>query len=151
MEVTALKYLMEQYEEVVMFINRKLTAFLAEQLAGEVTAEQFFVLRSIKKYGPCPISMLEGWNNENRNVILIITERLINKGYVIRTIDPQDSRVTLLETTEQAEDVLKSGEEKMYQFISPYLGDLEQEEVESFTRIYKKIHDSIRKKESHSV
>jgi DNA-binding MarR family transcriptional regulator len=149
MDANKLEHFMERYEEVMIYTNRKLIALLAEQLAGNITAEQYFALRSIKKHGPCTSSMLCDWNNENRNAATILIDRLVSKGYVIRSYDPQDQRVMLLETTEKAENILAAGEAKIRQFVSSYLEELEEEELNTFIRIYEKIGEIVKKKELH--
>ncbi|MFC5773187.1 MarR family winged helix-turn-helix transcriptional regulator [Ectobacillus antri] len=146
MEKQKMRHLIERYEDIFIFATRKLNALLAE-LLEDLTPEQYFTLRHIKRYGPCTSSTLSELNCVNRSAMTAMINKLAAKGYVTRTTDSQDRRIIWLETTQEAEAVLAAGEEEMHTFIASYLTELEAEEVESFIHIYEKIWNIIRAKE----
>ncbi|MCP8968036.1 MarR family winged helix-turn-helix transcriptional regulator [Ectobacillus ponti] len=149
MDAEKLGQLIRRYEEVFLFANRKLNSMLSGQLSDDVTSEQYKMLRLIKHYGPCTSSKLSEINQVNRSAITAMIDRLVAKGYVERLADPQDRRVTLLETTPAAERVLQEGEEKIRQFVGTYMQELEDAEIETFVSIYEKIWRIINQKEGN--
>ena len=139
--------LIRRYEDIFVFANRKIHVLFAEQLSDDITAEQFFTLRLIKERGPCTSSLLSEWNCVNRSATTAMVDRLVAKGYVTRQPDSQDRRVILLQATEEAEQVLQAGQEKLRQFVRTYLDELEEGELESFISVYERIWNIIQEKE----
>lgn len=147
MDAKKLDSLIRRYEEVFIFVNKKLNVLLAERLSGDITLEQYGTLRHIDQYGPCPASIVAEYNCVNRSATTAMIDRLVAKGYVTRVAHTQDRRVVLLQTTKEAENVLATMEENLRLFVHSYLEELEEEEVEQFIHIYEKIWRIINEKE----
>lgn len=146
METHKLDALISRYEEVYLFATRKIASMLAEQFK-EITLEQYFIVRFLKKSGPCPPSRLAEICNVNRSAVTAMIDRLVAKGYVTRVRNDEDRRVVHVDITEAGSLVYQSGEEKLRQLVESYLQELEEKEVEDFVRIYEKIVEIISRKD----
>jgi MarR family transcriptional regulator, organic hydroperoxide resistance regulator len=138
MEAQRLDSLISRYEEVYLFATRKISSMISE-LFKEITIEQYFAVRYLKKTGPCPSSQLAEVCGVNRSAVTAMVDRLLAKGYVSRLRDEHDRRVVYLDLTEAGHQVYLSGQEKLRQLVESYLQKLEEDEVEAFIRIYEKI------------
>lgn len=138
MEATKLDLLLTRYEEVYWFATRKLSS-IVEELFKEITLEQYFAIRYLKKHGPCPASQLAEFSNVNRSAVTAMIDRLHSKGYVTRIRSHNDRRVVHLDVTEAGNQVYQSGEEKLRLLAESLLQQLEDDEMEAFVRIYEKI------------
>ncbi|MNN69582.1 putative HTH-type transcriptional regulator YusO [compost metagenome] len=112
---------------------------MISELFTEITIEQYFAIRYLKKNGRCPPSRLAEVCGVNRSAVTAMVDRLLTKGFVSRVRDEQDRRVVYLDITEAGHQVYLSGEEKLRQLVESYLQKLEEDEVEAFIRIYEKI------------
>lgn len=144
MDQHKLEALIHRYEEVYMFATRKIASMIAEQIK-EITMEQYFAIRYLKKNSPCTSSELADACGVNRSAITAMVDRLVTKGFVQRIRDEGDRRMVYLESTEAGDRVYLEGEEKIRQLVESYLQELEEDEVEAFVRIYEKIVHIIRK------
>ncbi len=139
MESTKLDSLIRRYEEVYFFATRKIFALISEQVQDDLTTEQYFALRHVRRFGPCSSSDLALHCNVNRSAITAMVDRLASKSYIRRARDRQDRRVIRLHCTAKGETVIARGEEKIRKFVQSYLQELEEHEMEQFIRIYEKI------------
>lgn len=138
MEAQKLDLLIARYEAVYLFATRKITSMISE-MVKEITIEQYFAIRYLKNFGPCPSSKLAEVCGVNRSAVTAMVDRLVTKGFVTRVRKEEDRRVVYLDITEAGNQVYQSGEEKLRQLVESYLQQLEEEEVEAFVRIYEKI------------
>lgn len=145
MDKEKLQEFIERYEEIYFFANRKISSLIAETVLDDLTSEQYVVLRSLKKYGPCKPSELADICQVNRSAITGKIDRLVNKGYVIRTRQEDDRRTIYLETTKKGDEVYQKGEQQIQQFVESYLKELTEKELEQFLSIYEKITMIIQK------
>lgn len=139
MDREKLQEFIERYEEIYFFANRKISSLISETVLDDLTSEQYVVLRSLKKYGPCKPSELADICQVNRSAITGKIDRLVNKGYVIRTRQVDDRRTIYLETTKKGDEVYQKGEQQIQQFVESYLKELSEKELEQFLSIYEKI------------
>lgn len=139
MESQKLDLLISRYEEVYLFATRKISAMISEQVMNDLTIEQYFAVRYLKKHGPCPSSELAEVCGVNRSAVTAMVDRLVAKAYVNRVRKEEDRRLVYLELTDEGNQVYLTGEEKLRQLVESYLQQLEDEEVEAFVRIYEKI------------
>lgn len=139
MERQKLDSLIQRYEEVYLFANRKISSMITDLVGKEITIEQYYVVRHLKFNGPIASSELADICGVNRSAITALVDRLAAKGYVNRIRHDEDRRKVYLETTEAGDRIHMVVEEKIRQLVESYLQELEEEEIEAFVRIYEKI------------
>lgn len=146
LEKKKLRQLIKRYEEVYLFAQKRISTMLTEQCLEDMTLEQSMVLRYLFFNGKCMSSQLADYCRVNKSAITSKIDRLVAKGYVERIRDEDDRRIVFLKITEKGRDIYENVEDKIEEFIGPYLQELAEEEVEAFLNIYEKITNIIEKK-----
>ncbi|MDF2922910.1 MAG: MarR family transcriptional regulator [Paenibacillaceae bacterium] len=139
METQKLDSLITRYGEVYLFATRKISSMITEHVMKDITIEQYFAVRYLKKHGRCSASQLAEVCGVNRSAVTAMVDRLVAKGYVSRIRDDEDRRMVYLDITEAGDQVYLRGEERLRQLVESYLQELEESEIEAFVSIYEKI------------
>lgn len=98
-----------QIQDISQKINKRISSDLNFFLKGEITADQFFLLRKIKQQGRCTPSELAHSMSVERSAITIMLNKLENKGYINRTRSNQNRRTVRVEITDDAQIILEKG------------------------------------------
>jgi DNA-binding MarR family transcriptional regulator len=81
----------------------KLLHFVREVPGIDITLAQGFVLRHIQVHGSCTASTIGSMMGITSGPVTSLTKRLIEKGLVRRTRDPEDGRVYWFSLTSEGE------------------------------------------------
>src|SRR5690606_41477960 len=95
--------IVERYERATYMINRRLSSKVKEGLPNDITPEQLFILRYLKRNNDVSSSELADLLCVGKSTITSIISRMVNKGYVVRTPSQEDRRVVYLSLTEEGE------------------------------------------------
>lgn len=132
---------------VLLSMHKQFIHHLNEKLEGDITAEQFFLLQQIYQRSKCTSSELSLLAQVNRSAITVMINRLVNKGYVIRSENKQDRRTIWLEITKEAEPIIEKGFAAMNGVVKSYLSDITEEEFETYLSISKKMYTAMKDQE----
>ncbi|MEB3102540.1 MarR family winged helix-turn-helix transcriptional regulator [Ferviditalea candida] len=112
---------------------------LMEKNGTGMTRPQFFMLHIIKEHGPCKITQLAERLEVKPSAITVMIDRLVLSKLVMRTQDPNDRRVVLVELTEEGENELEKARDFSKQIISRYFSRLDSDELAQFVHTFEKI------------
>lgn len=133
-----LKKLIKQYEEVDLFATNRLETIISETIAP-LNIEHFKILRMISLKGPHTSTTIANSTYLHKSTVSIKSEQLVELGLLERTTDSEDRRRVYLHLTDAGHAFNTKADEQISTFISPYLQELEPEELEVFVRVYDKI------------
>ncbi|MBS2969049.1 MarR family transcriptional regulator [Metabacillus sp. KIGAM252] len=147
MEEEKIKAFIHRYEEVYFFAAKRVTAIVTEKVLDDITIEQYQILRYITIYPNCQATMLADMCGVNKSAISAMIERLVQKGLVERIRDEKDRRNVFLESTGKGRIVYEKGEQQIQKYVSSYLTELSEEEIDTFLTVFEKISASMAEKE----
>lgn len=116
--------IVERYERATYMINRRLSSKVKEGLPNDITPEQLFILRYLKRNNNVSSSELADLLCVGKSTITSIISRMVNKGYVVRTPSQEDRRVVYLSLTEEGDRQHSRIEETIYHIIEPYISKI---------------------------
>lgn len=136
--------LFERVPNILQVLHKQYVQHLNIRLEGNITAEQFFLLKQIAQCGRCNSSTLSKLTHVNTSSITIMINRLVEKGYVRRIHNKHDRRIIWLEVTKEAEPILLEGLLIMNNVVKMYLTEITSEECETFIAIGTKMHRALK-------
>lgn len=116
--------IVERYERATYMINRRLSSKVKEGLPNDITPEQLFILRYLKRNNDVSSSELADLLCVGKSTITSIISRMVNKGYVVRTPSQEDRRVVYLSLTEEGDRQHSRIEGTIYHIIEPYISKI---------------------------
>lgn len=116
--------IVERYERATYMINRRLSSKVKEALPSDITPEQLFILRYLKRNTDVSSSELADLLCVGKSSITSIISRMVNKGHVVRIPSQEDRRVVYLSLTEEGERQHSRIEETIYHIIEPYINKI---------------------------
>ncbi|MCM3635531.1 MarR family winged helix-turn-helix transcriptional regulator [Paenibacillus camelliae] len=116
--------IVERYERATYMINRRLSSKVKEGLPNDITPEQLFILRYLKRNNDVSSSELADLLCVGKSTITSVISRMVNKGYVVRTPSQEDRRVVYLSLTEEGDRQHSRIEETIYHIIEPYISKI---------------------------
>ncbi|BFH63131.1 MULTISPECIES: MarR family winged helix-turn-helix transcriptional regulator [Paenibacillus] len=102
----------------------------------DLTFPQFQVLFILKKQGPQKVSDLAEALSLTSPAITILTDKLIDLGYVQRERAETDRRVVYTKLTEKGLDIIDKMTEDQKEVIQLFLGGLSEEDIQHLRRIF---------------
>jgi DNA-binding MarR family transcriptional regulator len=139
MDAGMLKQLIRRYENASFMVERRFNAMLRETMSGELTADQYSVMRFIQDRGRCTSSELSDLFCVGKSSITAIITRLSDKKLIRRIPDEKDRRVTYLSLTEEGEALTNRIGQMIHELLSKYLQHFDASEAEAFIRTYEKL------------
>jgi len=108
---------------------------------GEVTLQQFVLLKSLNRFGEQRVGELAARVHLTQSSVSIAIKRLEKEGLVIRRRDPEDERRVSLALTDAGQAVLRRWQEKWTQSVTAFLDRLTTREEEQLRLILEKMLD----------
>jgi DNA-binding MarR family transcriptional regulator len=131
--------LIERYLSVSFIVMRKAAALVKCELDEDMTNDQYYLLRYIKKKAKCTSTELASMFGVNKSAITAMTNRLVEKGLIQRTRDQNDRRVVYLTLTERGDEWITETEEKIHKLVESFITKFSEEEIEAFIQTYEKL------------
>ncbi|EZP76410.1 MarR family transcriptional regulator [Parageobacillus genomosp. 1] len=131
--------LVERYLSVSFIVMRKAAALVKCELDEDMTNDQYYLLRYIKKKAKCTSTELASMFGVNKSAITAMTNRLVKKGLIQRTRDQNDRRVVYLTLTERGDEWITETEEKIHKLVESFITKFLEEEIEAFIQTYEKL------------
>ncbi|MEF2967959.1 MarR family transcriptional regulator [Paenibacillus sp. M1] len=118
--------------------SRKMQSQIMHHRELGLTGPQFHMLTIIAKKKCCNVRYLSERLEVKPSAITVMTDRLVQSGYVERRHDEQDRRSVLLSVTELGAEVLRKAEKRSRKVLESYLADLTPHEQEVLLNIIEK-------------
>lgn len=131
--------IVERYERATYMINRRLSSKVREVLPSDITPEQLFILRYLKRNSDVSSSELSDLLCVGKSTISSIINRMVNKGYVERIPSQEDRRVVYLSLTEEGERQHHSVEQDIYNIIQPYINKIGEKKAFEYIAVLEHI------------
>ncbi len=112
---------------VLPLLNRIVAAEVRREAGEETTMPQFRVLDHLAA-GPLTLSALARKRRVSLQSMSELVQALVERGWVMRTPDPNDRRQQLLHQTEHGRRHYERATQKMLEQLSPLLAKLTEEE-----------------------
>jgi DNA-binding MarR family transcriptional regulator len=130
-------------EEQVGYILRQAyqrhAAIFAERIPEQLTTTQFATLVRLEDVGPCSQNELGRLTAMDGATIKGVTDRLIQRGFVAATVDPEDGRRRMLALTSDGRDVVMRAIPIATEITAQTLDPLSEDERAQFVGLLKKL------------
>jgi DNA-binding MarR family transcriptional regulator len=139
--------LIDRYERATLVVTRRMAALLRDTIAGDLTLDQYNIIRHINRRRMCTATELSEIYCVGKSAITAIADRLAEKGLIRRTPDRNDRRVIFLSLTQKGEQLCETLSGRIQQVLSRYLSHFTTEEVSTFIGTFEKLARLLEKAE----
>ncbi|MEC2078758.1 MarR family transcriptional regulator [Metabacillus fastidiosus] len=143
MDEKKVKNLIDRYLDLSMSVQRRGETIIKCRLGDELTNDQHFILRHIRKTNLCTSTELAEVFEVNKSAITAIINRLMEKGLINRKRDENDRRIVYLTLSELGNELFLESEEKIGRFVEEIMVQFEHEEIEAFLNTYEKLNNAL--------
>ena len=130
-------------EEQVGYILRQAyqrhAAIFAERIPEQLTTTQFATLVRLEDVGPCSQNELGRLTAMDGATIKGVTDRLIQRGFVAATVDPEDGRRRMLALTSAGREAVTRAIPVATEITAETLEPLSDDERVQFVALLKKL------------
>jgi MarR family transcriptional regulator, lower aerobic nicotinate degradation pathway regulator len=130
-------------EEQVGYILRQAyqrhAAIFAERIPEQLTTTQFATLVRLDDVGPCSQNELGRLTAMDGATIKGVIDRLIQRGFIVATVDPEDGRLRMLALTSSGLDVVMRAIPAAVEITARTLEPLSDDERAQFVGLLKKL------------
>jgi DNA-binding MarR family transcriptional regulator len=113
---------------VLPFLNRLMIAELRAEASDETTMPQFRVLAYLSE-GPLTLSAIAQIRRVSLQSAGELVQTLIERGWIVRTPDPNDRRQALLHLTELGQAKYEHAQARMLNCLMPLMSQLDETEI----------------------
>lgn len=128
--------------EIAVFMRRAEAVRLAGMNGIELDRSAYLLLRYLERKGPVGIKALA----DDLQLDISTASRQISaleaKGYVARTVDPQDARISLLRITDEVPAMLLEVRQNRKQFYARFLEEWPEEDCRKLGEILGKFNET---------
>lgn len=141
---------MYEKEMKLMAALRKLYKTLDDSLSKHlkklgISTTDYLILTVLESTGPIPMQQLGNHLLITSGTITYATNRIINKGLVMKIQDNEDKRKFFLKLTDNGYDTLRRVNKEHLPYISKILGSFSSDELDETTKTIKKIGTAVEK------
>lgn len=129
----------QQVGYILRQASQRHAAIFAARIPEQLTATQFSTLVRLQEVGPCSQNKLGRLTAMDAATIKGVTDRLIQRGFVAATVDPEDGRRRMLALTGAGLDVVARAIPVGLEISAETLEPLSAEEREQFMTLLKKL------------
>ena len=109
--------------------------------AAGVSSSEVHIIAYIKRFGPCPMSELSRVFGHKKSTVTSMLDRLTEKGYISREVNPEDRRSFLLAVLPEGEAVAKAAGAVVERFERDVLAKVTEEEMAGFRAVLKAVSE----------
>lgn len=146
MEEKRLMELIEQYSNVYLSATKRLDRVLVNR-AMNISLEQFSILRALDSRDSMTAKELAEAMDVHKSAVTTKIARLEERQLVTREADSMDRRSFNITLTADGKEVLAESRQAVIDFIRPYFEQLDEQELESFLKVYEKLSAMLDKEE----
>jgi DNA-binding MarR family transcriptional regulator len=129
----------QQVGYILRQASQRHAAIFATRIPEQLTTTQFATLVRLQEVGPCSQNQLGRLTAMDAATIKGVTDRLIQRGFVAATLDPEDGRRRMLVLTGAGLDAVARAIPAGLEISAETLEPLSAEEREQFLRLLKKL------------
>ena len=99
------------------------------------------LIQSMERQGiPVKISDISEQMNLPRPGVTRTVKEMEEKGYIKKTVSPEDGRIIYLSATEKGKKLSEKYNEKYFNELAPYLADISEEEADCMIAVIEKFY-----------
>ncbi|APH04710.1 MarR family winged helix-turn-helix transcriptional regulator [Bacillus weihaiensis] len=130
---------MYEMEALMRHVYKKLRQEMNTVYENELSRNEFFILKTLFETGSKKASDLSKLLNVSASHITAVTDVLIEKEWIERVRSDKDRRIVDIHLTEEGKKTLELFEKKKTNFLLNKFENLNDEEIESFIQVLKKL------------
>ncbi|MFC6037975.1 MarR family winged helix-turn-helix transcriptional regulator [Paenisporosarcina macmurdoensis] len=133
------KELIVDFTKSFRYLVRTVRQDFAVEFEGYIPYNEFTVLRALEDVLTLRVSDVARRLNATNSYVTLTSEKLVQKGYIIRERSNADRRTVYLTLTKEGIDLVKRMDEIVYAYYDKTFGDISNEEMITVMNILEKI------------
>lgn len=121
----------------------RLARRLRQQSLGGLTPSQASVLSTLDRHGRLSMSQVAGHEGVSKPSATGIIGRLVDKGLVLRSTDPDDKRSFLVEITPGGRELMEQRRRERTAYLARRVGELSQQDRDVLERALQLLENMI--------
>jgi DNA-binding MarR family transcriptional regulator len=132
------KQLIYEFTRSFRHLARTVRQDFTVEFEGYIPYNEFTVLRALEDDRTLRVSDVARRLNATNSYVTLTSEKLVQKGYIIRERSDTDRRTVYLTLTEAGINLVKQMDEIVYAYYDKTFGDISKEEMALVINILKK-------------
>lgn len=132
------KELIVEFTRSFRYLVRTVRQDFAVEFEGYIPYNEFTVLRALEDVLTLRVSDVARRLNATNSYVTLTSEKLVQKGYIIRERTNADRRTVYLTLTEEGINLVKKMDEIVYAYYDKTFGDISNEEMITVMNILEK-------------
>jgi len=129
------KELITEFTRSFRSLVRTVRQDFAVEFEGYIPYNEFTVLRALEDDRTLRVSDVARRLNATNSYVTLTSEKLVQKGYIIRERNNVDRRTVYLTLTEEGINLVKKMDEIVYAYYNKTFGDISNEEMTTVMNI----------------
>ena len=129
------KELIVDFTRSFRYLVRTVRQDFAVEFEGYIPYNEFTVLRALEDDRTLRVSDVARRLNATNSYVTLTSEKLVQKGYIIRERNNVDRRTVYLTLTEEGINLVKKMDEIVYAYYNKTFGDISNEEMTTVMNI----------------
>ncbi|MGB5947659.1 MarR family winged helix-turn-helix transcriptional regulator [Paenisporosarcina sp.] len=129
------KELITEFTRSFRSLVRTVRQDFAVEFEGFIPYNEFTVLRALEDDRTLRVSDVARRLNATNSYVTLTSEKLVQKGYIIRERNNVDRRTVYLTLTEEGINLVKKMDEIVYAYYNKTFGDISNEEMTTVMNI----------------
>lgn len=136
--MTERKELIVEFTRSFRYLVRTVRQDFSVEFEGYIPYNEFTVLRALEDVLTLRVSDVARRLNATNSYVTLTSEKLVQKGYIIRERTNADRRTVYLTLTEEGINLVKKMDEIVYAYYDKTFGDISNEEMLTVMNILEK-------------
>jgi DNA-binding MarR family transcriptional regulator len=132
------KELIVEFTKSFRYLVRTVRQDFAFEFEGYIPYNEFTVLRALEDVLTLRVSDVARRLNATNSYVTLTSEKLVQKGYIIRERNNADRRTVYLTLTREGINLVKRMDEIVYAYYDKTFGDISNEEMITVMNILEK-------------
>lgn len=133
------KELIVDFTKSFRYLVRTVRQDFAVEFEGYIPYNEFTVLRALEDVLTLRVSDVARRLNATNSYVTLTSEKLVQKGYIIRERNNEDRRTVYLTLTKEGINLVERMDEIVYAYYDKTFGDISNEEMTTVMNILEKI------------
>jgi DNA-binding MarR family transcriptional regulator len=100
-----------------------------------VGSSEIHLLAYIRRFGPCPISEISRVFGHKKSTVTSMLDRLVEKGYITREVNPDDRRTFMLSIRPEGDTVARAAGALVERFEREVAARISEDDLAGFRRV----------------
>lgn len=106
-----------------------------------VSSSEVHIVAYIKRFGPCPMSELSRVFGHKKSTVTSMLDRLTERGFISREVNPKDRRSFLLAILPEGEMVARNAGAVVERFEQAVVERISEKDMQGFRNVLKAVAD----------